>query len=62
MAHHNSALPWATPLPVYAADKVNLITDADDALIEVGDDFGFDSDIEFFGDLKTYSPSQGSDV
>ena len=46
----------------YAADKVNLITDADDALIEVGDDFGFDSDIEFFGDLKTYSPSQGSDV
>lgn len=46
----------------YAADKVNLITVADNNLIEQGDDFGFDSDITFFSDFKSYSPSQGSDV
>ena len=45
-----------------SGDVVNLINSDDNALIEVGDDFGFDSDIEFFGDLKTYSPSQGSDI
>ena len=46
----------------FASDKINLITAQDNALIEVGDDFGFDSDIEFFGDLKEYSPTQGTDV
>ena len=46
----------------FATDKINLITAQDNALIEVGDDFGFDSDIEFFGDLKEYSPTQGTDV
>jgi len=46
----------------FAADKINLITAQDHALIEVGDDFGFDSDIEFFGDLKDYSPTQGVDL
>ena len=43
-------------------DEVNVINNLDNDLIELGDDFGFDSDIEFFGDLKSYSPSQGSDV
>jgi len=42
-------------------DNVNLINASDHALIEVGDDFGFDSDIEFFQDSKFFSPSQGSD-
>jgi len=45
-----------------AGDTLNLINANDNALIEVGDDFGFDSDIEFFGDLKSYSPSQGTDI
>ena len=33
-----------------------------DIKLSVKQTFGFDSDIEFFGDLKTYSPSQGSDI
>ncbi len=45
-----------------AGDVLNLINANDNTLIEVGDDFGFDSDIEFFGDLKSYSPSQGTDI
>ena len=44
-----------------SGDNVNLINASDHALIEVGDDFGFDSDIEFFQDSKFFSPSQGSD-
>lgn len=43
-------------------DVLNLINANDNALIEIGDDFGFDSDVEFFGDLKSYSPSQGTDI
>ena len=42
-------------------DVINLINAADHALIEVGDDFGFNSDIEFFQDSKFFSPSQGTD-
>ena len=42
-------------------DVINLINAADHALIEVGDDFGFNSDIDFFQDSKFFSPSQGTD-
>lgn len=34
----------------------------DDPLVEYGDDFGFNSSLEDFGDFKTYSSSQGIDV
>ena len=44
-----------------SGDVINLINAADHALIEVGDDFGFNSDIEFFQDSKFFSPSQGTD-
>ena len=41
---------------------VDVVNAADDALIEVGDDFGF-SEERFDLDLgKTYSPSKGTDV
>ena len=41
---------------------VDLITSADDALIEMGDDFGFNETTSFFQDFKQYSPSQNKDV
>ena len=41
---------------------VDLITAADDALIELGDDFGFNETTSFFQDMKVYSPSQDADV
>ena len=41
---------------------VDLIDTADDALIELGDDFGFNETTSFFQDFKQYSPSQNADV
>jgi hypothetical protein len=41
---------------------VNILNAADDALIEIGDDFGFNETISFFQDFKEYSPSEGTDV
>ena len=41
---------------------VDLIDTADDALIEMGDDFGFNETTSFFQDFKQYSPSQDADV
>ena len=41
---------------------VDLITAADDALIDIGDDFGFNETTSFFQDFKQYSPSQNKDV
>ena len=41
---------------------VDLITTADDALIDMGDDFGFNETTSFFQDFKQYSPSQDKDV
>jgi len=41
---------------------VDLINAADDALIEIGDDFGFNETTSFFQDFKQYSPSQNKDV
>ena len=45
-----------------AGQAVNLITSADDDLIEMGDDFGFNETTSFFQDFKQYSPSQNDDV
>ena len=41
---------------------VDLITTADDALIDIGDDFGFNETTSFYQDFKQYSPSQNKDV
>ena len=41
---------------------VDLITAADDALIDIGDNFGFNETTSFFQDFKQYSPSQNKDV
>jgi hypothetical protein len=46
----------------YAGDKVDRITIADDALIDIDDDFGFNETRTFFQDFKSFSSSQGSDV
>ena len=45
-----------------AGTAVNLVTAADDALIDYGDDFGFNEDTTFFQDFKEYSPSQNTDL
>ncbi len=41
---------------------INLLTTADDAQIESGDDFGFNEFNEFFDDGFTYSPTKKTDV
>ena len=42
--------------------KVSELSTADDALIELGDDFGFNEFDTFFDDGKTYSPTKQSDI
>lgn len=46
----------------YSGNPVNVINTADDDLIKPMDDFGFNEDIEFFTDFKTYSPQEGIDI
>lgn len=41
---------------------IDLIDTADNALIEIGDDFGFNETTSFYQDFKQYSPSQNKDV
>ena len=41
---------------------INLLTTADDAKIEVGDDFGFNEFNDFFDDGLSYSPTKQTDV
>jgi hypothetical protein len=41
---------------------INVITTADNALIEVGDDFGFNETLSFFEDFREYSPSREQDI
>ena len=41
---------------------INLLTTADDALIEPDDDFGFNESFEYLGDSKAYSPTSQIDV
>ena len=48
-----------THIQATAIDAVNA---ADDALIEVGDDFGFSEERFDFGDGRFYSPNKGTDV
>jgi len=48
--------------PHYENAVVNLVNNADAALIELGDDFGFSESTTLFNDGRSYSASQGSDV
>ena len=42
--------------------KINLLTTADDALIDPDDDFGFNEFEEFFDDGLSYSPTKQTDI
>ena len=42
--------------------QIGVLSAADNAAIEFGDDFGFDEMTSFFADGKTSSPSQGIDI
>ena len=42
--------------------SIDVLTTADDALVEPDDDFGFNGVIEVFNDSKTYSPTQQKDI
>ena len=42
--------------------SIDVLTAADDALVEPDDDFGFNGFIEDFTDSKTYSPTQQKDI
>lgn len=46
----------------YTGDNVNAITASDDALIPLGDDFGFNETTSFFSDFKTFNPVTGGDI
>ena len=43
-------------------DPIDAVNDADDALIEVGDDFGFTEYRFEYGDGRIYSPTKGVDL
>ena len=42
--------------------SIDVLTAADDALVEPDDDFGFNGFIEVFNDSKSYSPTQQKDI
>ena len=42
--------------------SIDVLTAADDLLVEPDDDFGFNGIIEVFNDSKTYSPTQQKDI
>ena len=52
----------STPKALQDYNDDNQINSLDDPLIELGDDFGFNRDLQEFSDFKTYSPNQGVDV
>ena len=45
-----------------ALAAINVLTTADDALVEPDDDFGFNGSLEMFQDARTYSPTQQKDI
>ena len=52
-----------TAASTHAKDaSVDILNAADDALIELGDDFGFNETVSFFTDGRNYSSGQGTDV
>ena len=43
-------------------DNINMITVADNALINYDDEFGFDEELFDFGDGRVFSPRKDSDL
>ena len=58
----NRSIAGTGPQQHYTGDRVNAITASDDALIPLGDDFGFNETTSFFSDFKVYSPSRDEDI
>lgn len=52
----------STPKALQDYNEDSVINALDDPLIEYGDDFGFNQQLEEFSDFKQYSNSQGIDV
>lgn len=50
------------PSSHFEGDAVNMITTADDELVEPGDDFGFNEETFDFGDGKVWSPRRLDDL
>ena len=42
--------------------SIDVLTTADDLLVEPDDDFGFNGIIESFSDSRSYSPTQQKDI
>ena len=42
--------------------SIDVITTADDLLVEPDDDFGFNGVLETFDDSRTFSPTQQKDI
>jgi len=42
--------------------SIDVLTAADDLLVEPDDDFGFNGSLEVFQDARTYSPTQQKDI
>ena len=42
--------------------SIDVLTAADDLLVEPDDDFGFNGVIEQFGDARSFSPTQQKDI
>jgi len=42
--------------------SIDVLTTADDALIEPDDDFGFNGSLEVFNDSRSFSPTQQKDI
>lgn len=51
-----------TPKALEDKNSDGVINATDDALLEPGDDFGFNDDWSFFQDSKEYSPTQQTDI
>ena len=42
--------------------SIDVLTAADDALVEPDDDFGFNGSLEVFNDSRSFSPTQQKDI
>ena len=51
-----------TPKALEDKNDDGVINSIDDALLEPGDDFGFNEEWDFFQDSKQYSPTQQTDI
>ena len=51
--------PAATPV---APASIDVLTAADDLLVEPDDDFGFNGSLDVLQDSRTYSPTQQKDI